>query len=96
MRDRLIKILQAYKRSICDGLVAKLPDVEALADHLLAEGVTVQAHGYWKIKGVLIRATGAKNYTCSVCGKENFHTPFCSECGAKMSDVIERSNENAE
>jgi DNA-directed RNA polymerase subunit RPC12/RpoP len=55
-----------------------------LADHLLANGVIVQAHGYWKIKGVLIRTTGAKNYTCSVCGKENFHTPFCSECGAKM------------
>ena len=41
MRDRLIKILQAYKRQICDGLVAKLPDVEALADHLLANGVIV-------------------------------------------------------
>ena len=41
MRDRLIEILRKYKHPICDGLVAKLPNVEAIVDHLLAEGVIV-------------------------------------------------------
>lgn len=39
MRERLIEILKAFRTPICEGLNAKLPDVDAIADYLLAEGV---------------------------------------------------------
>ena len=41
MRDRLIELLKCFRTPICEGLSAKLPDVERLADHLLANGVIV-------------------------------------------------------
>ena len=41
MRDGLIELLKCFRTPICEGLSAKLPDVERLADHLLAEGVIV-------------------------------------------------------
>lgn len=53
---------------------------------LPAADVAEVKHGHWKTKGVLIRCTGAKNYTCSVCGCDGFHTKYCPECGAKMDE----------
>lgn len=41
MRDRLIELLKGFRTPICEGLNAKLPNVEGLADRLLAEGVIV-------------------------------------------------------
>lgn len=41
MKDRLIELLKGFRTPICEGLNAKLPDVEGLADYLLAEGVIV-------------------------------------------------------
>ena len=41
MRDGLIELLKCFRTPICEGLSAKLPDVERLADHLLANGVIV-------------------------------------------------------
>lgn len=41
MRERLIELLKAFRTPICEGLNAKLPDVDAIADYLLAEGVIV-------------------------------------------------------
>ena len=41
MRDRLIGLLKCFRTPICEGLSAKLPDVERLADHLLSGGVIV-------------------------------------------------------
>ena len=39
MRERLIEILKGFRTPICEGLNFKLPDVEAIADYLLSEGV---------------------------------------------------------
>ena len=41
MRDRLMGLLKCFRTPICEGLSAKLPDVERLVDHLLAGGVIV-------------------------------------------------------
>ena len=41
MKDRLNDLLKGFRTPICEGLNAKLPDVEGLADYLLAEGVIV-------------------------------------------------------
>lgn len=42
-------------------------------------------HGKWVAKAVMIRTPSALNYTCSVCGTEGHCTPYCPNCGAKMS-----------
>ena len=49
-----------------------------IADHLIANGVTVQKHGRWEFKGTA--------YACSECGT-GFPAPvsYCFGCGAKMS-----------
>lgn len=47
MRDRLIEILKGFKKPICEatpkckGIYATLPDVEGIADYLLANGIIV-------------------------------------------------------
>lgn len=41
MRERLIEILKGFRTPICEGLNAKLPDVDAIADYLLANGIIV-------------------------------------------------------
>lgn len=80
MRENLIDLL--YE---AEGLVNnELPTIEMVADHLIANGVTVQEEAklYWKpVK------PGEWNLTCSACDshlgcKEN--ASFCPECGAKF------------
>ena len=39
MRDRLIEDLKGFRTPICEGLNAKLPYAEELADYLLSSGV---------------------------------------------------------
>ena len=54
MRDRLIELLEGFRTPICEGLNAKIPDVERLADYLLAGGVIVppcKMGDYIRIKG---------------------------------------------
>lgn len=41
MRDRLIELLRGFSTPICEGLNAKLPDVEGIADYLISESVIV-------------------------------------------------------
>ena len=93
MRDRLIELMKDFSGDI--------PYYE-LADHLLAEGVIVQAQGHWIEQsdgwdGVIYTCSACRCDWCTIDGTplEN-NMRYCPECGAKMSDVIERSNENAE
>ena len=58
--------------------------IEKIADHLIANGVTIQKEGklYWKPVG-----KGTWNLTCSACDshlgcREN--AKYCPECGAKF------------
>ena len=39
MRNKLIEDLKAFRTPICEGLNAKLPYAEELADYLLSSGV---------------------------------------------------------
>lgn len=67
------------------------------------DAVAIKEHGEWVdiYNGEYDNAI----YKCSVCGgtaipdfirNVQILSHFCPHCGAKMSDVIERSNENAE
>ena len=42
MKDKLKELLSGFRTPICDGLKAKLPDIEGLADYLLKNGVIVK------------------------------------------------------
>ena len=67
--------------------------VERIADHLIANGVTVQEHGYW----VSLTDCANAGIYCSVCHKKiykedyarcnrknNLHFGYCPHCGSKM------------
>lgn len=85
MRDRLIELLYEAEGTVNNDF----PTVEQIADHLLANGVIVQAHGEWKKFQELY-----PRYVCTCCNHlyNNKLYKYCPFCGAKM----ERSNENAE
>ena len=97
MRYRLIELLDTAKFRIYGGRL-----MEQIADHLLSEGVIVQEQGHWieqsdGLDGVLYTCSACRCDWCTIDGTpvEN-NMRYCPECGAKMSDAIERSNENAE
>jgi hypothetical protein len=78
-RERLIELIRYVQ--YLGGLEEKL------ADHLIANGVTVQKEGVWIGKPV----AGYCDVRCSLCravftansGKWN----YCPNCGAKMGDL---------
>ena len=67
--------------------------VERIADHLIANGVTVQEHGYW----VSLTDCANAGVYCSVCHKKVYkedyarcnrknklRSDYCPHCGSKM------------
>ena len=69
-----------------------------IADHLIANGVTVQKHGYW----VSLTDCANAGVYCSVCHKKVYkedyawcnrknklRSDYCPNYGAKMDEVIE-------
>ena len=103
MRDRLIELLGKFPVFHSTMKERWMPEaIERLASHLLAEGVIVQAQGHWIEQSdcfdeVLYTCSACRCDWCTIDGTpvEN-NMRYCPECGAKMSDVIERSNEDAE
>lgn len=56
-----------------------------IADHLIANGVTVRERGRWIMKETMIRSPFAKNAYCSECLEETGYAHnFCPNCGADM------------
>ena len=43
--------------------------------------------GKWVQKPVMVRTPNAKNYTCSVCGGDDYGKNYCPNCGADMREV---------
>lgn len=41
MKDSLLELLKGFRTPICEGINAKLPNVEGLADYLITNGVIV-------------------------------------------------------
>lgn len=66
-------------------------DANALADHLISNGVTVQECAYWQyIEDDIDEDNNIQAY-CSVCGAGDKHAtsmigkvPYCWKCGRKM------------
>lgn len=87
-RKRLIELIGEGKDnsdSECENYFScsKCPhgencEAKFIADHLIANGVTIQKYGRWDMKDTA--------YGCSLCGHGMFHpwANYCPNCGAKM------------
>ena len=88
VREKLVELLQSAPADIMGN-----HSVVALADHLIANGVTVQGCGYW----VSLTDCANAGVYCSVCHKKVYkedyawcnrknklRSDYCPHCGAKM------------
>lgn len=96
MRDRLIELIKQAERTFSATGRPVLDIEEYVADHLLSNGVIVQAQGHWAIK---TDDYDCEYMVCSCCGEEFYNadedtvdrTPkYCPNCGAKMNGLVER------
>ena len=93
VREKMVELLRnsphldtikGYKGNDCT--------FEQGADWLIANGVTVQEHGYWEtvveVKDNTVCGNGVKiaHKRCSCCKNpaKNFDDDFCGHCGAKL------------
>ena len=72
VREKLVELLTEFYG--CDPMYYDV-DALAIAQHLIAHGVTVQKHGRWLLDG-----------RCSEClgNPLTTHKTYCPGCGAKM------------
>ena len=84
------KLVDLVKRAIIDWEHGDAS--EWIADQLIANGVTVQEHGYWEtvveVKDNTVCGNGVKieHKRCSCCKNpaKIFKDDFCGNCGAKL------------
>lgn len=80
LKQRLIDVLQEYSRKPAAGLDGVYEWADDIADHLIANGVTIRERGEWEKKTIF-----PIHYDCSVCGLSvDYKKPFCPHCGADM------------
>lgn len=90
VREKLVELLTGFYG--CDPMYYDV-DVLAIADYLVANGVTVQECGYW----VSLTDCANAGVYCSVCHKKVYkedyawcnrknklRSDYCPHCGAKM------------
>ena len=82
----LLEDLKAFRTPICEGLSAKIPYTDELADYLTDKGYRKQSEGEWLVKW---RSTFPQyepsEYECSNCGyRRTVLHKYCPNCGAKM------------
>ena len=90
VREKLVKLLTEFYG--CDPMYYDV-DALAIAQHLIAHGVTVQERGYW----VSLTDCANAGVYCSVCHKKIYkedyaccnrknklRSDYCPHCGSKM------------
>lgn len=77
MKEKLIVLLKEGHKHYYDGSYKGLNVYEPIADHLIANGVTVQKKD--ELYGL------GNMYMCGVCHEQGYvSTDFCPNCGADM------------
>lgn len=81
MREKLIEWILSTPMPNTMGMRAgkRFLSVAAIADHLIAKGVTIREEGRWK-------GAGMGDYRCSLCDEtvSGNHHNYCPSCGAYM------------
>ena len=101
VREKLIELLEPhmsdlaceYESGSCELTSCRSCNARNIADHLIANGVTVQESGYW----VSLTDCANAGVYCSVCHKKVYkedyawcnrknklRSDYCPNCGAKM------------
>ena len=86
VREKLVELCEDLETLPCCNTY------EGQADYLIANGVTVQEHGYWETVGevrdntVCGNGVKIKYKRCSCCKNpaKFFEDDFCGNCGAKL------------
>ena len=93
VKEKLVELIDdALQREEGTARVVGKRYVNTIADHLIANGVTVQEHGYWEtvveVRDNTVCGNGVKiEYKrCSCCKNpaKFFEDDFCGNCGAKL------------
>ena len=101
VREKLVELLTEFYG--CDPMYYNV-DALAIADHLIANGVTVQECGYWvslmdcSNAGVYCSACHKKVYKedYAWCNRKNkLRSDYCPHCGAKMMPSCRKENDYA-
>ena len=90
VREKLVELINQGVEIYSDGYQKKLTAANTIADHLIANGVTVQKHGRWEPREDLIGFV-----RCSSCNDCNIYDEwpdgkkwqYCPNCGARMDDA---------
>ena len=101
VREKLVELLEPhmsglaceYESGSCELTSCRSCNAKNIADHLIANGVTVQEYGYW----VSLTDCANAGVYCSVCHKKVYkedyawcnrknklRSDYCPHCGAKM------------
>ena len=101
VREKLVELLEPhtsglaceYESGSCELTSCRSCNAKNIADHLIANGVTVQEGGYW----VSLTDCANAGVYCSVCHKKVYkedyawcnrknklRSDYCPHCGAKM------------
>ena len=101
VREKLVELLEPhmsglaceYESGSCELTSCRSCNAKNIADHLIANGVTVQECGYW----VSLTDCANAGVYCSVCHKKVYkedyawcdrknklRSDYCPHCGAKM------------
>ena len=96
MRDKLIELISAGQVEFLE-IQARDDDPqdwdmrtssEVIADHLIANGVTIREHGVWKPYYDHFKKEKQIGWICTNCSVvvKGFDTGYCPWCGAVMDD----------
>ena len=101
VREKLVELLEShvsglaceYESGSCELTSCRSCNAKNIADHLIANGVTVQECGHW----VSLTDCSNAGVYCSVCNKKVYkedyawcnrknklRSDYCPHCGAKM------------
>ena len=100
MRNKLIEDLKGFRTPICDGLYAKLPNVESLADYLISHGVIkelTEENEAWQKQLIATEEKSGKAYYEIACEVENLRKEnenlhaSCTELTQKCASLTEEN-----
>lgn len=85
-RERLSDLIDDAL-AVYDVVVYAHLNADEIADHLIANGVTIQKRGRWLQEG---NAVYMWRHNCSLCGDPVYNKikpyNYCPSCGAKMNE----------
>lgn len=88
-REKLIELIDDAL-AVYDVIIYARLNADEIADHLIANSVTIQKHGRWIMRGGKRYCSKCGNSACVTRDPEDFWytvgTDYCPNCGARMEN----------